>query len=114
MESKYKHEYDDPYRFLASGIAVRYNIERVKRMLSDKDYIRQIVQEEVRDNIDIPGMFADCIVTELISEKQKVLYRNALNELGLFFYQQLDIPRLRREIVQFYTDFGIELTPNKK
>lgn len=78
-------------------------------MMADKDYIRQIVQAEVRDNLDIPGIFSDCITTELISEKQKVLYRDALNQLGLFFYNQLDIPRLRSEIRQFYEECGIEL-----
>lgn len=106
---EYKNEYDNPYRILASGIAIKYNINLVKRMLIDKDYIRQIIQAEVRDGIDIPGMFADCIITELISEKQKVLYRNALNELGLFFYEQLDIPRLRSEIRRFYEEFGIDI-----
>ena len=105
----YKNDCDNPYKFLASGIAIKYNINLVKRMLVDKDYIRQIVQEEVRDNIDIPGMFTDCIVTELISEKQKVLYRDALNQLGLFFFHQLDVARLRDELRKFYEEFGIEL-----
>jgi hypothetical protein len=78
-------------------------------MLVDKDYIRQVIQAEVRDNIDIPGMFVDCIVTELISEKQKILYRDALNQLGLFFFHQLDVARLRDEIRKFYEEFDIEL-----
>ena len=105
----YKNDCDNPYKFLASGIAIKYNINLVKRMLIDKDYIRQIVQAEVRDNIDIPGMFTDCVVTELISEKQKVLYRDALNQLGLFFFHQLDVARLREELRNFYDEFGIEL-----
>ena len=105
----YKNDCDNPYKFLASGIAIKYNINLVKRMLVDKDYIRQIVQAEVRDNIDIPGMFTDCVVTELISEKQKVLYRDALNQLGLFFFHQLDVARLREELRNFYDEFGIEL-----
>ena len=105
----YKNDCDNPYKFLASGIAIKYNINLVKRMLVDKDYIRQIVQAEVRDNIDIPGMFTDCVVTELISEKQKVLYRDALNQLGLFFFHQLDVARLREELRNFYDEFGIDL-----
>lgn len=109
MEDKYKNRYDDPYRILACNVCVQNNIENVRRMLADKDYIRQIVQAEVRDNLDIPGIFSDCITTELISEKQKVLYRDALNQLGLFFYNQLDIPRLRSEIRQFYEECGIDL-----
>lgn len=109
MMKDYKNDYDDPYGFLASGICINFNKSLVKRMLVDKDYIRQVVQAEVRDNIDIPGMFTDCIVTELISDKQKVLYRDALNELGMFFYRQLDINRLRDEIKKFYNEFGIEI-----
>lgn len=105
----YKNDCDNPYKFLASGIAIKYNVNLVKRMLCDKDYIRQIVQAEVRDNIDIPGMFTDCVTTELISEKQKVLYRDALNQLGLFFFHQLDIDRFRKELREFYKEFGIDL-----
>lgn len=105
----YKNECDDPYKFLASGIAIKYNANLVKRMLADKDYIRQIIQAEVRENIDIPGLFTDCITTELISEKQRVLYRDALNELGLFFFRQLDIDRFRSELKKFYEEFKIDL-----
>lgn len=114
MEGKYKNDYDDPYRILVSNIAVMFNAENARRMMVDKDYIRQVVQAEVRDNIDIPGVFTDCVTTELISEKQKVLYRDALNELGTFFFQQLDIDRLRRELNRFYSEMGIELRPDKK
>ena len=109
MEDKYKNDYDDPYRMLAANIAIDYNIEGVSRMLNDKDFIRQIVQAEVRNNLDIPGPFSDCVTTELISEKQRVLYRDALNQLGLFFYHQLDIPRFREEIRKFYRECGIDL-----
>lgn len=106
---EYKNSYDDPYRILASGIVVSYNIHLVQRMLVDKDYIRQVVQAEVRDNIDIPGIFTDCVITELISEKQKVLYRDALNRLGLFFFEQLDISRLRNEIRKFCKEFELDI-----
>lgn len=114
MEESYKHEYDNPYRMLAASIAVRLNLEEAKRVMSDTDYLRQLIQQEVRENIDIPGMFTDCIITELISTKQKVKYRTALNELGLFFFKQLDIARLRKELKKFYSEFGIDTTPDKK
>lgn len=114
MEDKYKNEYDDPYKMLACSIAVRFNYESCRRMMSDKDYIRQIIQAEVRDNIDIPGPFSDCITTELISEKQRVLYRDALNQLGLFFYKTLDTDRFRRELKAFYEQCGLDLSVNKK
>lgn len=109
MEDKYRNEYDNPYRMLAASIATQMTMADARRMLSDKDYIRQVVQAEVRNNIDIPGIFSDCITTELISERQKVLYRSALNQLGLFFFQQLDIDRLRKELRRFYEEAGLSL-----
>lgn len=114
MDDIYKNDYDDPYRFLASGVATHFSIECAKRMLVDKDYIRQVVQSEVRDNIDVPGIFSDCITTELISKKNKVLYRDALNRLGLFFFEQLDIDRFRKNLIEFYEEFEIDITPDKK
>lgn len=102
--------YDDSYKMLASAIAVNYNVENAKRMLADKDYIRQIIQAEVRENIDISGPFSDCVVTGLIHNKQKVLYRNALNALGFFLYKQLDIDRFRDELRKFYLDMEIEIS----
>ncbi len=110
----YKNECDDPYKILAANIAAKFSLASVKRMLSEKDFIRQIIQAEVRDNADAPGIFCDCVTTELISEKQKVLYREALNNLGLFFFQQLDIDRLRKEIRQFFSECEIDITSNKK
>lgn len=114
MAEKYKNACDDPYKILASNIATNFNIANIQRMLCEKDFIRQVIQAEVRDNADAPGIFCDCVTTELISEKQKVLYREALNNLGLFFYQQLDINRLRTELKNFFNECGIDITPNKK
>lgn len=114
MEDKYKNEYDDPYKILAANIAANFSIANVRRMLSEKDYLRQLIQAEVRENADAPGIFCDCVTTELISDKQKVLYREALNNLGLFFYEQLDVARLRNELRKFFEECEIELTPNKK
>lgn len=114
MMKDYKNDCDDPYKILAANIAAKFSLANVQRMLSERDYIRQLIQAEVRDNADAPGIFCDCVTTELISEKQKVLYREALNTLGLFFYNQLNIDRLRSELRKFFDDCNIDLTPNKK
>lgn len=109
MDKDYRYEFDNPYRMLAAGIATKMSVNDAKRIIADRDFIRQLVQAEVRENMDVPGIFTDCIATELISERKKVLYRDALNKLGLFFYEQLDIPRMREELRRFYKEFGIEL-----
>lgn len=114
MEEKYRIDCDDPYKILAANIAANFSLANIRRMLSEKDYLRQLIQAEVRENADTPGIFCDCVTTELISEKQKVLYREALNNLGLFFFHQLDVNRLRNEIRSFFDECGIELIPNKK
>lgn len=109
MEKKYKNRYDDPYRMLAASIAVRVSIASAKRLMSDKEFIKQTIQAEVREGTDIIGPFSDCITAELISNSKRVVYRDALNELGRFFFEQLDIPRFRKELQGFYREFGIEL-----
>ena len=109
MEDKYSHNYDNPYRMLATTITISCTPTEVKRIMSDNSYIKQLIQSEVRDGIDIAGKFCDCITTELISDRNKVIYRTALNELGTFFFKQLDIPRLRAEIRKFHEEMGLTI-----
>lgn len=109
MEKNYNHNYNNPYRLLAATISVRLSRSEVKRLMVDNNYIKKLVLSEVRDNIDIPGKFCDCVTTELITESQKVMYRTALNKLGMFFFEQLDIPRLREEIRKYHDEMGLQL-----
>lgn len=108
-EKNYSHNYDNPYRMLAATITIACTPSEIKRILSDSSYIKQVIQAEVRDGIDISGKFCDCIITELIADRNKVLYRTALNELGTFFFKQLDIPRLRNEIRKFHEELGLTI-----
>ena len=109
MEGKYLHNYDNPYRMLAAVITITMNSTEIKRIMSDSSYIKQLIQAEVRDGIDISGKFCDCITTELIADRNKVIYRTALNDLGTFFFKQLDIPRLRNEIKKFHEEMGLSI-----
>lgn len=109
MEGKYLHNYDNPYRMLAAVITITSNATEIKRIMSDSSYIKQLIQAEVRDSIDISGKFCDCITTELIADRNKVIYRTALNDLGTFFFKQLDIPRLRNEIKKFHEEMGLSI-----
>lgn len=109
MESKYSHDCDNPYRMLAVTITIRCTPTEVKRIMTDSNYIKQLIQSEVRDGIDISGKFCDCITTELIADRNKVIYRTALNTLGTFFFEQLDIPRLRSEIKKFHDEMGLTI-----
>ena len=108
MES-YNHNYNNPYRILAATISTHSTPIELKRIMTDTSYIKKLVLAEVRDNIDIPGKFCDCVTTELITDSEKVLYRTALNELGLFFFKKLDVPRLRAEIRKFHEEMEVPL-----
>lgn len=108
MES-YNHNYNNPYRILAATISTHSTPIEIKRIMTDTSYVKKIVLAEVRDSIDIPSKFCDCVITELITDSEKVSYRTALNELGLFFFKKLDIPRLRAEIRKFHEDMGLSL-----
>ena len=94
---------------LAAVITITMNSTEIKRIMSDSSYIKQLIQAEVRDGIDISGKFCDCITTELIADRNKVIYRTALNDLGTFFFKQLDIPRLRNEIKKFHEEMGLSI-----
>lgn len=109
MEKSYNHNYNNPYRLLAASISVRFAPSEIKRLMSDNNYVKKLVLAEVRDNIDIPGKFCDCVITELVTDSKKVMYRTALNKLGLFFFEQLDIARLREEIRRYHEEMGLDL-----
>lgn len=109
MEKSYSHNYNNPYRILAASISVQYSPSEVKRFMSDSAFIKKVVLAEVRDSIDIPGKFCDCVITELVTDSKKVMYRTALNKLGMFFFEQLDIPRLREEIRKYHEEMGLKL-----
>lgn len=63
--------------------------------------------------MDIGGAFLDCIDQEVIANdhlRQKNVY---LKKLGEFYYSELDLPRLRKEIRIFAKELGIEIPENK-
>lgn len=109
MDKEYSHNYNNPYRLLAATISVRFTPTEIKRIMNDSSYIKKLVLAEVRDNIDLPGKFCDCVTTELVTDSKKVMYRTALNKLGMFFFEQLDIPRLRNEIRKYHEEMDLFL-----
>lgn len=109
MDKNYTHNYNNPYRLLAATISTHSTQTEIQRIMTDDSFIKKLVLLEVRDNVDIPGKFCDCVTTELVTDSKKVMYRTALNKLGLFFFEQLDIPRLRREIQKFHDEMGLEI-----
>lgn len=59
--------------------------------------------------MDIGGAFLDCIDQEIISN-DRLRQKNArLKKLGEFYYEQLDLPRLRTQIRKFAAELHIDL-----
>lgn len=99
----YLHEYDDPYKILATSIISKCTPMEVQRVLVDDEFIMRMVMKETRQQ-DFKGDFLDCIVDEILRNKMRMLMMHQLDELGVFFFANLDLPRLREEILNFCED----------
>lgn len=103
-----KRAYDDPYRVLAAHIVSIYTPYSIKRILTSSSYIKSLIVSEAK-LMDISGAFLDCIDQEIISN-DRIRNKNAhLRRLGEFYYDELDIKRLRDEIRRFVIDMGIDI-----
>ena len=104
-----KHqEYDDPYRVLAAHIVSVFSVVAVKRVLTSSSFIKSLIIHEAK-TMDIGGAFLDCVDQEIIAN-DRVRGKNArLKMLGEYYYSELDIDRLRKEIRRFAEELGVEL-----
>lgn len=109
-ERKYFYEMDDPYTLLAHHIVGTYRPADVLRVLTDNTYIKNRVLKEVRD-LDLGGHFIDCIIENILEEKDRMEYMHKLDELSAYYYSRLDKERLRDEILAVLNDAGIGLQP---
>lgn len=101
-------EYDDPYRVLAAHIVSVFSVQIIKRILTNSSYIKSLIVHEAKQ-MDISGAFLDCIDQEVISNdniRKKNVY---LRKLGEFYFEQLNIERLRKEIRRFADELGVKL-----
>lgn len=107
-ENSRHKEYDDPYRVLAAHIVSNFSIAGVQRTLENSAYIKSLIIKDAK-GMDINGPFLDCIDQEIVANdmiRKKNVY---LKKLGEFYYSELDIERLRREIRRFAKELGITL-----
>lgn len=105
----FNRPYDDPYRVLAAHLVSLYSAQTLKRILTNSSFVKAIVVKEARQ-MDIGGAFLDCIDQEIISN-DRLRQKNArLKKLGEFYYEQLDLPRLRTEIRNFANELGVDLS----
>lgn len=104
--SNYLYEYDDPYKLLAHHIVGNYRPVDVLRSLTDNSYIKNLIIKEVRDQ-DLGGHFIDCIIENILEEKDRMEYMHKLDELASYYYSRLDKERLRDEILTVLNKAGV-------
>ena len=104
----YLFDYDNPYKLLAHSIVGAYRPADVIRMLTDDDYILSCIIKEVR-GLDIGGIFLDCIIEDILSQKKRMEYMGHLDSLSKYYFEKLNKERLRREIIGVLSEIGIEV-----
>lgn len=98
--------YDDQYIMLAHHILSVFNPAEVKRMLVDDDFIYRLIIKETRHQ-DFSGAFLDCIVQSILDDKKRMEMCHELDKLSGYFFSQLDIDRLRNELLNYGEKYGI-------
>lgn len=106
MMVQYTFACDDPYRLLATHIIAYYRPADVIRMLEDDDYIRTQLVKETRGQ-DMQGSFTDCIIEDILANKDRMEYMSHLDKLAEYYFSKLDKERLRREIRTALAQCGI-------
>lgn len=107
MEIKfYRYDYDDPYVMLAHSILATHTHSDLVRILEDKDYIKRLVQKETRLQ-DFSGAFVDCIIQSILEDKRRMELMHQLDKLAEYFANNLDIERLRGELLKYGNKYNI-------
>lgn len=99
---------DDPYKILALNLFSSCSETELKRILTDTKAIKRRIVREVHE-ADFYGPFLDCIVVGLMRNGEYRKVAHTLNETSNFFYNRLDVPRLRAEIKYYCKKFGRDI-----
>lgn len=103
---KYTFEYDDPYKLLAGSVIANYRPADVIRMLNDNEYVLNQIIKETRGQ-DMCGSFTDCIIEDILANKDRMEYMRELDRLAAYYFSKFDIERFRREITAALLECGI-------
>ena len=106
--NRYLYDFDNPYRILAYHIVGNYRPADVIRILTDNSYLKNLIVKEVRMQ-DLGGHFIDCIIENILEDKDRMDYMHALDKLSEYYYSRLDKERLREEILAVLNNAGVEV-----
>lgn len=104
----YLYEYDNPYTLLAHHIVGTYRPADVLRCLTDNSYLKTLIIKEVRQQ-DLGGPFIDCIIEDILEDKDRMEYMHKLDNLAYYYYSRLDRGRLRDEILAVLNEAGLQI-----
>lgn len=106
MGTDYTYEYDDPYVMMAHNIISIYDVADLKRLLTDDDFVRRLILRETRLQ-DFSGAFVDGIVQSILEDKHRMEFMHELDNLASYFWKNLDLARLRQEIIKYGKKYHI-------
>lgn len=98
---------DDPYILLGYRIVCNNTPETVRRYLTDYKFVRRAIIKETKE-LDLYGPFLDCLSVTIPQDKQKKALLEQLDALGGFFYNRLDLNRMRDAIRYACKHLGID------
>lgn len=100
--------YDDPYIMLVYWLIANLNAGELRRVLEDDEFILKMIIKETRW-LDFRGPFLDTIVCSLLEEKRRMEMCHELDKLSEYFFAQLDLGRLRRELILTLNKYNIKV-----
>lgn len=102
------NNYDDPYKMLTTYLVSVMPVHDLRRFMVDNDFVRQSIIHSIQES-DISDPYVDCVQDEMLRNRKKRKYKQALNVFAAFIYSQLDVKRLRQDIYDFALGCGVDL-----
>lgn len=100
--------YDDPYIMLVYWLIANLNVGELRRTLEDDEFIYKMIIKETR-NLDFKGPFLDTIVCSILEDKRRMEMCREVDKLSDYFFSQLDLGRLRRELILTLNKYNIKV-----
>ena len=100
--------YDDPYIMLVYWLIANLNAGDLRRVLEDDEFVLKMIIKETRW-LDFKGPFLDTIVCSLLEDKRRMEMCHELDKLSEYFFSQLDLGRLRRELLLTLNKYDIKV-----
>lgn len=100
--------YDDPYIMLVYWLIANLSTGDLRRVLEDDNFVYKMIVKETR-YIDFKGPFLDTIVCEVLADKRRMEMCKELDRLSEYFFSQLDLGRLRRELIFVLNKYDIKV-----